>query len=104
MLSKVWDEIIYPFPIFNGVTAEVWEWIRNFVPHFKMGVINRRRRHHHHFICMPKSSVFLADTMAVCLQTKQHGQCRSSGVCDEGATRPNNRIPRLSQKNNEGRE
>ena len=27
MPSKVWDEITYPFPNFNGATVEVWEWI-----------------------------------------------------------------------------
>ena len=31
---KVWDEITYPFPNFNGVTVEVWEWISNFIPCF----------------------------------------------------------------------
>ena len=34
---KVWDEITYPFPNVNGVTGatvEIWEWIRNFIPHF----------------------------------------------------------------------
>ena len=31
---KVWDEITYPFPNFNGYTVEVWEWISNFIPHF----------------------------------------------------------------------
>ena len=30
---KMWDEIIYPFPNFNGATVEVWEWISNFIPH-----------------------------------------------------------------------
>ena len=30
---KVWYEIIYPFPIFNGA-VEVLEWISNFSPHF----------------------------------------------------------------------
>ena len=29
MSSKVWDEITYPFPNFNGCTVEVWEWISN---------------------------------------------------------------------------
>ena len=28
---KLWDEISYPFPNFNGVTVEVWEWISNFI-------------------------------------------------------------------------
>ena len=27
---NVWDEIAYPFPNFNGITVEVWEWINNF--------------------------------------------------------------------------
>ena len=39
MASKVWGEIIYPFPNFNGTTVEVWEWISNFIPHFIMDVI-----------------------------------------------------------------
>ena len=34
MHSKVWDEIIYPFPNFNGCTVEVWEWLNNFTPHY----------------------------------------------------------------------
>ena len=28
---KVWDEITYPLPNFNGATVEVWEWISNFI-------------------------------------------------------------------------
>ena len=32
------NEITYPFPNFNGVTVEVWEWMRNFIPHFNMHV------------------------------------------------------------------
>ena len=39
MLSKVWDEITYPFPNFNGFTVEVWEWVSNFILQFIMGVI-----------------------------------------------------------------
>ena len=31
---KMWDEITYPFPNFNGCTVEVWEWISNIIPHF----------------------------------------------------------------------
>ena len=34
---KVWDEITYSFPNFNGCTVEVWERINNFNPHFIMG-------------------------------------------------------------------
>ena len=36
---KMWDEITYPFPNFNGVTIEVWEWISNFIPHITGHVI-----------------------------------------------------------------
>ena len=35
----MWDEIIYPFPNFNGCTVEVWEWISNFIPHFTRHMI-----------------------------------------------------------------
>ena len=41
MPRKVWDEIIYLFPNFNGATVEVWEWISNFIPHFtRHGITN----------------------------------------------------------------
>ena len=30
MPSKVWDEIIFPFPNSNCCTVEVWKWISNF--------------------------------------------------------------------------
>ena len=39
MPGKVWDELTYPFPNFNGATVEVWEWIGNFIPHFMIDVI-----------------------------------------------------------------
>ena len=39
MPSEVWVEITYPFPNTNGATVEVWEWIINFIPHFKMRCI-----------------------------------------------------------------
>ena len=29
---KVWDEINYPFPNFNGCIAEVWKWISTVYP------------------------------------------------------------------------
>ena len=35
----MWDEVTYPFPNFNGCAVEVWEWIRNFTPHFTGQVI-----------------------------------------------------------------
>ena len=38
MPSKVYDEITYPFPNFNGIAIEVWEWINNFLQHFIMDV------------------------------------------------------------------
>ena len=34
MSRKVWDEITYSFPKFNGYAVEFWEWISNFIPHF----------------------------------------------------------------------
>ena len=37
--SKVWDEMTYPFPNFNGATVEVWKEISNFIIHFTMNVI-----------------------------------------------------------------
>ena len=37
--SKVWVEIIYPFPNFNGCTVEVCEWISNFSPPIKIVTI-----------------------------------------------------------------
>ena len=30
--SKVWDEIDYRFPNFNGANVQVWKWISNFNP------------------------------------------------------------------------
>ena len=39
MSCKVWDEITYLFPNFNGGTVEVWEWISNSIPHITMDVI-----------------------------------------------------------------
>ena len=39
MLSKVRDEITYPFLNFNGETVEVKEWISNYILHFIMDVI-----------------------------------------------------------------
>ena len=37
--SKIWDEITYSFPNFNGSTVEVWEWISYLTPQFIMGVL-----------------------------------------------------------------
>ena len=34
MFQVNWNEIPYSFPNFNICTVEVWEWIRNFTPHF----------------------------------------------------------------------
>ena len=33
MPSKLWGEITYPSPNFNGCTVEVWKWTDNFLPH-----------------------------------------------------------------------
>ena len=38
MHGKVWDDIIYPFPNFNGSTIEVWDGIIDFIPNFIMYV------------------------------------------------------------------
>ena len=37
MPSKVWGEITYPFPNFNGCTVELWEWISNSISPFYDG-------------------------------------------------------------------
>ena len=42
---RVWDEVTYPFPNFNGATIEVWEWISNFTPHFTGYVITYIANH-----------------------------------------------------------
>ena len=39
MPNKVWDEITYPFPNFNGCKIEVWDWKTNSIPHFIIDVI-----------------------------------------------------------------
>ena len=39
MPDKVWDEITYTFPNFNGATVEILEWISNFIQHVMMAVI-----------------------------------------------------------------
>ena len=39
MPNKVWSEITYPFPNFNGCTIEVWEWICNFILYFILDII-----------------------------------------------------------------
>ena len=37
--SKMYDEIMYPFPNFNGCTVEVWVWIRNSISHYIINMI-----------------------------------------------------------------
>ena len=37
--NKVWDEITFQFPNFDGRTVEVWEWINNFIRYIIMNVI-----------------------------------------------------------------
>ena len=36
---KIRDGIRYPFPNSNAATAEVWEWISNFIPYLTGRVI-----------------------------------------------------------------
>ena len=38
-MSKVWDEISYPFPNVNVCTVEVSKWIYNFIPYVAMDEI-----------------------------------------------------------------
>ena len=33
---KMWHGVAYPFPNFNGGNVEVYEWTRNFIPHFTL--------------------------------------------------------------------
>ena len=35
------DDIIHPFPNFNGATVGVWEWINDFIQHFIGYVITK---------------------------------------------------------------
>ena len=39
MPIKLWDEITYPYLKFNNHTVDVFEWMRNFIPHIMMDVI-----------------------------------------------------------------
>ena len=41
--NKMWDEITYQFPNFNGCTVRVWERMNNSIPHFTMDVITYPR-------------------------------------------------------------
>ena len=36
-IHEVWDKFTYPFPNFNGVAVEFWEWISKFILDDKMG-------------------------------------------------------------------
>ena len=42
---NVWDELIHPFPNSNSTAVEVWEWISNFITHFKIDMITYRCWH-----------------------------------------------------------
>ena len=39
MQYKMWYEISYSFLNFTGCTVEVWEWLKNLIPHFTGPVI-----------------------------------------------------------------
>ena len=41
--SNVWDEITYQYTNYNRFVFEVWEWISNFIPHFKIYLITYQR-------------------------------------------------------------
>ena len=43
--SKVWDDVTYPFPIFNDCTVAVKGWISNFISHVIMDVVIHPCRH-----------------------------------------------------------
>ena len=43
MSNSVQREIGYPLRNLNGATAEVWEMISNFIPHFILDVFTYRR-------------------------------------------------------------
>ena len=58
---KVWDEITYPFPNFNGCTVEVWEWISSLIPHFTVHVIT--------YSCWDKSWTMLVKGQNLCTDT-----------------------------------
>ena len=60
---KVWDEITFLFPIFNGSTVEVWEWISNFIPHFIGHVVT--------YPCWAKSQTLLVKGAPGVLSTCQ---------------------------------
>ena len=42
--SEARDEITYPFSNFNGSTVEVRKWLSNFIPHFKVDVLEQLER------------------------------------------------------------
>ena len=82
----MWNENTYPFANFNGVTVEVWEWIRNFIPHSILYVItypcpNGTRKHGPSFVstytvrCRWNAVKFLPKLH------KRHPVARPSGVC-----------------------
>ena len=48
MSSKVWGEITYPFPNFNGCTVDVWECC--FIPHFTVETLYSTIYHSKYFI------------------------------------------------------
>ena len=38
--QKLFDEITYPFPIFNGAVVDICEWINNLITHFVWSLIH----------------------------------------------------------------
>ena len=65
---KVWYELTYPFPNFNGAAIEIWEWINNFILHFTGHVITN--------LCWHLSlSVQVKGTAGDCNNHNIHSNC-----------------------------
>ena len=66
MLCKVWGELTYPFPNFNGWTVEVWKWISKFISHLLMDVIT--------YPCSNTDHTYVAEQWGTCC-----GSCNPCG-------------------------
>ena len=74
--SRVWDEITYPCPNFNGCTCEVWEWISFFISHITIGLITyharintlRPRQNGRHFADDIFKCIFLHENVSIAIK------------------------------------
>ena len=67
---KVWDEITYLFPNYNGPTVEVWEWISDFIPPF-----TGHHSRYHSWSCVSINSVTSPkDQWVNTLRPRQNGR------------------------------